>query len=97
MDDDSCDEILPEADKHIQKNAPSDGAEQSTEQPGGGLMYGGMTESEKQTGRFRFWNFEFRELEDSRKDGDSVVLAHYRWVKSFTVSDPEMTSSGKLI
>lgn len=61
----------------------------------GGLMYGELTESEKATGRFRFWNFQFKEREESEKDGDAVVLAHYRTIKSFTASDPELTSTGE--
>lgn len=60
-----------------------------------GLMYGELTESEKTTGRFRFWNFQFKEKEESEKDGDTIVLAHYRTIKSFTASDPELTSAGK--
>lgn len=40
---------------------------------------------EKETGRWRFWNYAFKEFDDP---SDRIVGRHYRNVYSFTANDP---------
>ena len=45
-----------------------------------------LLQRERETGRWRFWNLEFKEMDDD--PSDRVVAPHYRYILSFTANDP---------